>query len=396
MVEINLEDRLQFIMDEFQFQEHEEEFLFTSNSKYCWFKTSRTGFDILSQLNGQNSVSDVIKIIADEYKISEEVIKDDVIAFTSDLVEEKIIGTANDLSKWKKDEQIKTAYIDITNACNMDCSYCSKSICSNDEKASLCHFCDFKVIVEKLQTESEELKMLYISGGEPLLHPDLVEMVGYASQKGLHVYLWTNGTLLTQDLLERLKPVCDTVIVSIEASNESLNDKIAGKGNFEIRMESIRLLKEMDIPFLMVATPHRENIHDLPNMYSLAYNLGARGFFINEPILLKQDGSDLSAYFEKDESVLLKINEEINKQAILVNSWKNNQLKKNSSKNLSMSYFNDTKRCLNNPIRLDKKKSCGACVNEISIDVKGNVYPCHNLEVGKYKMGKLDDFFNKK
>lgn len=89
MVEINLEDRLQFIMDEFQFQEHEEEFLFTSNSKYCWFKTSRTGFDILSQLNGQNSVSDVIKIIADEYKISEEVIKDDVIAFTSDLVEEK-------------------------------------------------------------------------------------------------------------------------------------------------------------------------------------------------------------------------------------------------------------------------------------------------------------------
>ncbi len=59
-----------------------------------------------------------------------------LLLFTSDLVEEKIIGTANDLSKWKKDEQIKTAYIDITNACNMDCSYCSKSICSNDEKAS--------------------------------------------------------------------------------------------------------------------------------------------------------------------------------------------------------------------------------------------------------------------
>lgn len=89
-------------------------------------------------------------------------------------------------------KKLSRIYIEITNVCNLACSFCIGNIraprfMSRDEFASV------------LQQVSAFTGHIYLHVlGEPLLHPQLEEFLAMAQQAGLHVNLTTNGTLLAQ------------------------------------------------------------------------------------------------------------------------------------------------------------------------------------------------------
>lgn len=87
---------------------------------------------------------------------------------------------------------LKKAYLEITNACNLSCSFCHGTkrpirYLSEDE---------FRLCVQKLRPITEYLYFHLM--GEPLLHPRLAEFFAIAGQFGFKVILTTNGTLLPQ------------------------------------------------------------------------------------------------------------------------------------------------------------------------------------------------------
>jgi radical SAM protein with 4Fe4S-binding SPASM domain len=92
-------------------------------------------------------------------------------------------------------------------------------------------------------------KFIGLSGGEPTLRGDLVEIIRKAKKEGLDVTLITNGTLIKQDLAEKLvKSGLDTIIFSLDSPNPNPHDIIRGvKGSWEKAIQGIKSVNHMRI-----------------------------------------------------------------------------------------------------------------------------------------------------
>jgi len=81
-------------------------------------------------------------------------------------------------------------YVEITNICNMNCSFCH----GHSRPAKRMSKEDFCAILQKLQGQTEYI--YYHLMGEPLTHPELPDFLRLAAQKGYRSVITTNGTLL--------------------------------------------------------------------------------------------------------------------------------------------------------------------------------------------------------
>lgn len=86
----------------------------------------------------------------------------------------------------------KKIYIEITNCCNLSCSFCSKT--SKPKRTMTIE--EFKNIISKIKSYTDYI-YLHVKG-EPLLHKDLKEFLKIAEENDLKVNLTTNGTLFSQ------------------------------------------------------------------------------------------------------------------------------------------------------------------------------------------------------
>ena len=84
----------------------------------------------------------------------------------------------------------KRAYVEITNVCNLRCSFCPGT--TRAPRAMTPD--EFRIIAQKLRAQTDYLYFHVM--GEPLLHPDLPELLQIADEMGFRVCLTTNGTLL--------------------------------------------------------------------------------------------------------------------------------------------------------------------------------------------------------
>jgi len=95
-------------------------------------------------------------------------------------------------------KEFKKVYIEITNICNLCCSFCSKV----NRKKEYIDIDNFEIILKKIKDYTDYI-YLHVKG-EPLLHPNLIEMINLCSKYNLKVNLTTNGTLFPQ-LVDKLK-----------------------------------------------------------------------------------------------------------------------------------------------------------------------------------------------
>ena len=87
---------------------------------------------------------------------------------------------------------LKRAYIEITNICNLACSFCP----GTKRAGRMMTAAEFRLLVEKLRGR---VKYLYLHVmGEPLLHPELEDILAIAGALGFRVCITTNGTLLSK------------------------------------------------------------------------------------------------------------------------------------------------------------------------------------------------------
>ena len=115
-------------------------------------------------------------------------------------------------------------YVEPTNLCNLECRTCIRNVW--DEPLGRMTRETFARIVEGLRAFSPTPTVFFGGFGEPLAHPDIVEMVAQAKALGAPVELITNGTLLTEDLSRQLiEAGLDVLWVSLDgATPESYAD----------------------------------------------------------------------------------------------------------------------------------------------------------------------------
>lgn len=122
-------------------------------------------------------------------------------------------------------KRFKKVYIEISNVCNLNCSFCP----GTKRTAKIMTEAEFKTVIQKVAPFTDYVYFHLL--GEPLLHPKLESFLKIAEENGLKVIITTNGTLLEDkmDILLNSKSHYKTVISlhSFEANqNQNFNDYI--------------------------------------------------------------------------------------------------------------------------------------------------------------------------
>ena len=106
----------------------------------------------------------------------------------------------------------KRVYVEITNVCNLSCSFCP----GTGRPARFLAPAEFRILAERLRGHTEYLYLHVM--GEPLLHPQLEELLAVARELGFRVCVTTNGTLLAEKTAALLSaPALHKVSVSLHS-----------------------------------------------------------------------------------------------------------------------------------------------------------------------------------
>ncbi len=154
-----------------------------------------------------------------------------------------------------------------TRRCNLRCVHCYSS--SRDvEYSDELTLSQSKEMIDSLARLG--CPVILFSGGEPLMHPHLLEMMAYAKDAGLRVVISTNGTLLTDEFLETASDIGLSYIgVSLDGLRE-VNDRFRGvAGAFDTALEGIRRTKAHGIKVGLRFTINKRNAQEIDGIFDL-------------------------------------------------------------------------------------------------------------------------------
>ena len=108
------------------------------------------------------------------------------------------------------------------------------------------------------------------SGGEPLLHPDIVELARHAVGLGMRAVISTNGTLITPEMAERLATVGLSYIGTSLDGGPEIHDRFRGmKGSFDRAIQGLRNARAAGIKTGVRFTLTRLNIEEIPRVFDI-------------------------------------------------------------------------------------------------------------------------------
>ena len=175
---------------------------------------------------------------------------------------------------------------EITRSCNLFCAHCRASSANEPYEDELSTEECLHLIDEILKVGKP---VLILTGGEPLLRYDLLQVGRYAVENGLRVVMGTNGTLITEEIADKLKEMpVSRVGVSIDFPTPELQDKFRGKaGAFEAAMAGIARARQAGIEVQINSTITKLNASYLNELLGLALKAGAVAF---HPFMLVPTG----------------------------------------------------------------------------------------------------------
>ena len=148
-----------------------------------------------------------------------------------------------------------TLHVETTNSCNLDCVMCFQQ--TMERKKGRIDFDFYKAVINQASGWVHHLQLANF--GEPLLHPQIVEMVEYAATHGFFVELFTNGTLLTEERARALIAAgVGKINISIDALDPAVYHGLRGTELAPV-LENLRTLRRLrdasgkPTPFLVVA-----------------------------------------------------------------------------------------------------------------------------------------------
>lgn len=163
---------------------------------------------------------------------------------------------------------------ELTYRCNLQCPYCSNPIALREYGDELTTSQWEAVLASAAAMGALQA---HFSGGEPTLRRDLVELIGIAHRTGLYSNLITQGTFLSDRLLDALCAAgLDHVQISIQSPNESAADEIAGTAVHARKLEALARVQARNLALTLNYVLHRRNHDAIDDVIALAESLGVR------------------------------------------------------------------------------------------------------------------------
>lgn len=167
----------------------------------------------------------------------------------------------------------------LTRRCNLTCKHCYALSADHAYPAELSTDEVFAVMDD---LRGYRVPVLILSGGEPLLRPDLFDIAARARDKGFYVALSTNGTLIDEPMAERIAQAgFEYVGISLDGLRETHDKFRRLEGAFDASLNALRLLKARDVKLGLRFTMTAMNAHDLPALLQLMRDEGIAKFYFS-------------------------------------------------------------------------------------------------------------------
>lgn len=263
--------------------------------------------------------------------------------------------------------------IKITNNCNMNCEHCFVDKAKN--KIDL-NMGDVSDIIKKLGNKKPY--RIYLTGGEPFLNKDLIDIIKYIKKNEIKISIHTNGTLIDEKIAKKICEILekdDYLQISMDGYDEETYFKARGNKNFKKVVEGIKNLVKNKIKTKINVVVTNVNINYIDKIYNFVNELGVSEVSFS-PLINTKD--NLNIFLPNDDEILynfsnvLKLYYENNGIKIVQDPiavpWGSKLLKK---------YFSNTNFV------------CPAARTTLEIDQNGNVYPCPYLHNEDFYMGNI-------
>jgi len=174
--------------------------------------------------------------------------------------------------------------IAATYRCQVRCDHCYSNSPSRPRENEL--------TTDQLKSVIKQVKGLgamavHFSGGEPLLRKDIFELIGYAQSLGLLSRINSNGLLLNEENVKRLKEAGLTECgVSLDSAEPEIHDRFRGTPGLHAKtIQGIRMLAQYKIPIRVMSVAMKDSIPEgVARTIALGRNLGASFMYILIPI----------------------------------------------------------------------------------------------------------------
>lgn len=168
----------------------------------------------------------------------------------------------------------------LTKRCNLNCDHCyldanfRGGFRTDELNTEEC----FRVIDEIAEVNANAF--LILTGGEPLLRPDIYDIIRYAANKKFMVVLGTNGTLINRENAIKIKAAgAHGVGISIDSMDPAKHNKFRGVNKaWEHSMEAFNILNEVGVDFLIQMSVSDMNYKEIPEVVAFSEKIGAIAF----------------------------------------------------------------------------------------------------------------------
>ena len=168
----------------------------------------------------------------------------------------------------------------VTKRCGLRCAHCylDASYLSGDQTDELSTGEALRLIDQIAEVSPQAC--LILTGGEPLLRPDIFEIASHADAQGFMVVMGSGGNLIDDAVAGKLVASgVKGVGISIDSLNSEAHDRFRGvPGAFEQTLKGIEALKRAGMDFQIQTTVSTANVEEVPRLIEFAHDLGATAF----------------------------------------------------------------------------------------------------------------------
>ena len=228
---------------------------------------------------------------------------------------------------------------------------------------------------------------IIMTGGEPMMHPDIYEIYDLLDASGFRLTLLTNGVYIDAKMAERLSRMkrLDVVQISLDGMSEKTCSMSRGRGTLPKIMAGIQQAIDAKLPFVLAPTLHGENLHEINEMAEFAV---ANGGYIKPNNLrsfpkdnekMKPDAAAFLRQLELSERDLMKVARDMD--ASLEEKYGRERVLA-----LKARYLRYSKCSVDDH---NAKGLCGVGWSLLDIDWNGDVFPCHLGKTPELQLGNI-------
>ena len=163
--------------------------------------------------------------------------------------------------------------------CNLACKHCYSISADYDFAGELSTEEVYRVMDDLYAYGT---RVLILSGGEPLMRPDIFDISRRAKDMGFYVGLSTNGTLIDENNIDDIAAIgYDYVGISLDGIGATHDEFRRMKGAFDLSMAAVRLCNQHGIKVGLRFTLTQDNAEELPNLLALMEEHDVDKFYLS-------------------------------------------------------------------------------------------------------------------